>query len=418
MIPTEPILVAGAGIGGLTAALALTASGVPVDVYERRQEEEIRSAPGSGLTLWSNAATPLGWLGLGDRLLARAYVVEAIRNTDTSGRVLFHMSTGRHVRPGALPSLSIGRGDLADVLLAACAERGVRIHFGRQVTGFVDSGTGVLADLADGEAVPGSALVGADGIRSTVRTELSGPPPIVHLGRTVYRGICVPDDELLAGAGLQPHVPGLFNDPDTEIGGGLYRIGGGRLAWTLSSRAAPGGHDAPGDQRRHALDLVGPLPPAVGRAVRLTPADAVIRTDIAYHEWRPDWGAGSVTLLGDAAHAMPNDLGQGACQAVEDGVVLADALAAAGDVRAGLRAYEERRRDRVKWVHEQSVIVATARPARNRVVRRAVGLATRAYLTAAEKGMWTRMQQPPELRARLGPAGAASGDAACGDAAR
>lgn len=411
MNPTAPILVAGAGIGGLTAALALTARGLPVEVFERRQEAEIRSAPGSGLTIWSNASTPLGWLGLGDRLLAHADTVEAIRNTDTRGRVLFHMSTGRHVRPGALPSLSIGRGDLADVLLAACAGRGVPVHFGRQVTGFADSGDGVLARLADGSTVPGSALVGADGIRSAVRTELSGPPPVVHSGRTVYRGICTPDDRLLAQAGLRPHVPGLFNDPGTDTGGGLYRIGGGRLAWTLSCRAAPGGHDAPGDQRRHALELVGPLPPAIGRAVRLTPADAVIRTDIAYHEWRPDWGAGPVTLLGDAAHAMPNDLGQGACQAVEDGVVLADALAAAADARSGLRAYEDRRRDRVKWVHEQSVMVASAKPARNPMVRRAVGLATRAYLAVAEKGMWTRMQQPPELSVPLGPAGAASGEA-------
>lgn len=406
MTASPPILVAGAGIGGLTAALALAARGIPVEVHERREEAEIRSAPGSGLTIWSNASTPLGWLGLGAGLLARSEVVEAIRNTDTSGRLLFRMSTGRHVHPGALPSVSIGRGELADLLMSACADRGIKVHYGHHVVGYLTSGPGpgpgVTVLLRDGAAVPGRALVGADGIRSAVLTQLSGRPPIVHLGRTVYRGICAPDAELATTSGLEPNVPGLFNDPDTDVGGGLYPIGGGRLAWTLSCPAAPGGHDAPGDQKQHALALVGPLPAAVGRAVQLTPAGAVIRTDISYHRWREHWGDGRVTLLGDAAHAMPNDLGQGACQAIEDGVVLADALAATEDTRAGLRSYEQRRVERVKWVHEQSVRVATARPVRSPLLRRATTMATRAFLAVAEKGMWTRMQQPPELATRTG----------------
>jgi 2-polyprenyl-6-methoxyphenol hydroxylase-like FAD-dependent oxidoreductase len=407
MTGTAPIVVAGGGIGGLTAALALAQRGLPVEVYERRSEAEIRSAPGSGLTIWSNAATSLGWLGLGAELLARAEVVEAIRNTDTSGRLLFRMATGRHLHPGALPSVSVGRGDLADLLMGACAARGVPVRYGREVTGYADRDGGVEVLLAGGGAATGRALVGADGIRSAVHGQLRGAPPIVHLGRTVYRGICGPDRDLLAACGLEPHVPALFNDPDTDIGGGLYPVGGDRLSWTLSCPAAPGGHDAPGDQRRHALALVGPLPAAVGRAVRATPPEGVIRTDIAYHRWHEGWGEGAVTLLGDAAHAMPNDLGQGACQAIEDGLVLADALAAAGDdVRAGLRGYERRRVERVKWVHEQSVRVATARPVRNPLLRTAARLATRAFLAAAEKSMWTRMQQPPELLAPVPPAGA------------
>ena len=99
MVPHRPIVVAGAGVGGLTTALALARHGLPVEVYERRTAEEIRNAPGSGLTLWSNASTPLGRLGLGDRLLAAAERVVEIRNFDSRGRIRFTMRTHPYIWP-------------------------------------------------------------------------------------------------------------------------------------------------------------------------------------------------------------------------------------------------------------------------------------------------------------------------------
>ncbi|MFG1951743.1 FAD-dependent oxidoreductase [Micromonospora sp. NPDC048830] len=402
MHPSRPIIVAGAGIGGLTAALALARHGLPVEVYERRTAEEIRTAPGSGLTLWSNASTPLGWLGLGDRLLAAAERVVEIRNHDSRGRLRFSMRTHPYIWPDALPSLSIGRMDLAAILLEACAERGVPVHHGRRVTGYRNAGDGVEV-LLDDDTVAGAALVGADGVRSAVLTQLRGEVPGVYLGRTTYRGVC-------AGAqGLVPEVPLLFHDEETRVGGGVYPIGGDRAAWTLSWKAPAGEREQPGREHEHAVKLARVLPAVLRDRVARTPAEAIIRTDVWYHEWHEDWGDGVVTLLGDAAHAMPNDLGQGACQAVEDAVVLADALAA-GDlshpdgVAAALRAYERRRYDRVRWVRQQSVQVATAAEPRTALARWAMGKLTRLYLAMAEKKMWQQMQQPPELTAHPTPA--------------
>ncbi|MFC4149885.1 NAD(P)/FAD-dependent oxidoreductase [Micromonospora mangrovi] len=395
MVPHDPIVVAGAGVGGLTAALALARHGLPVEVYERRTADEIRDAPGSGLTLWSNAATPLGRLGLGDRLLAAAERVVEIRNFDSRGRIRFTMRTHPYIWPDALPSLSIGRMDLAAILLSACAQRGVPVHHGRRVTGYRQTGDGVEVRLNDG-TVTGSALIGADGVRSTVLRQLRGDVPGTYLGRTTYRGVCAGTD------GLVPEVPLLFHDEATRVGGGVYPIGGDRAAWTLSWKAPAGEREQPGREHAHAVRLARVLPAVLRDRVARTDPDALIRTDIWYHEWHETWGDGRVTLLGDAAHAMPNDLGQGACQAVEDAVVLADALAA-GDlatptgVAAALRDYERRRLDRVKWVRQQSVQVATAAEPRGAVARWAMGKLTRAYLAVAEKGMWRRMQQPPEL---------------------
>lgn len=398
MNPTRPIIVAGAGVGGLTTALALARHGLPVQVYERRTAEEIRTAPGSGLTLWSNASTPLGWLGLGDRLLAAAERVVEIRNHDSRGRLRFTMRSHPYVWPGALPSLSIGRMDLAGILMAACAERGVPVHYGRRITGFRQTGDTVEATLDDGVAV-GAALVGADGVRSTVLTGLHGEVPGIYLGRSTYRGV-VPGT-----ADLVPEVPQLFHDERTRVGGGVYPIGGDRAAWTLSWKAPAGEREDPGQARDHAVRLARVLPPLLRDRVAATPAEAIVRTDIWYHEWHERWGDGLVTLLGDAAHAMPNDLGQGACQAVEDAVVLADALAT-GDrtspagVAAALRDYERRRFARVKWVRAQSVQVATAAEPGNPVARWLLGKLTKVYLSLAEKKMWQEMQRLPELTRR------------------
>jgi 2-polyprenyl-6-methoxyphenol hydroxylase-like FAD-dependent oxidoreductase len=393
-----PIIIAGGGVGGLTAALALHRHGLPVAVYERRTASQIRQAPGSGLTIWSNASTPLGWLGLGDALLARGEEVHQIQNFDPHGRLRFRMSTHRYIWPGALPSLSIGRMDLAEVLMSACGQRGIPVHYGRPVTGFEQRPDGVQVRLGERDEIRGAALIGADGVRSAILTQLHGRVPAIYLGRTTYRGIAD------GAAGLPRHIPQLFHDPVTGTGGGAYAVCGGRAAWTLSVKAPPGGHDQPGQQRAAAARLASGLPAALGDLIERTPDEAIIRTDVWYHEWHEDWGEGRVTLLGDAAHTLPNDLGQGGCQAVEDAVVLADALAplAAPDetrpVAAALRDYEARRYPRVKWVREQSVRVATAPELANPAARWAMEKLTRMYLAVAARPMWRRMQRPPTLR--------------------
>ncbi|SCL14707.1 2-polyprenyl-6-methoxyphenol hydroxylase [Micromonospora nigra] len=396
---SRPIIIAGAGVGGLTTALALARHGLPVEVYERRTAEEIRTAPGSGLTLWSNASTPLGWLGLGDRLVAAADRVVAIESFDSAQKLRFRMSSHPYLWPGALPSLSIGRMDLAEILMDAAEQRGIRVHHGRRVTGYRQSDQRVEALLDDGSTVAGTALVGADGVRSALLEQLHGSVPGIYLGRTTYRGVVAGTD------GLVPEIPQLFHDDTTRVGGGVYRIGGDRAAWTLSWKAPAGEREKPGRERDHALHLARVLPAMLRDRVAATPSQAMIRTDIWYHEWHERWGDGLVTLVGDAAHAMPNDLGQGACQAVEDGVVLADALAAgdltaAAGVAAALRDYERRRLERVKWVRQQSVQVATAAEPGNPAVRWLMGKLTRVYLAMAEKKMWQEMQRLPELAVR------------------
>lgn len=388
--PTRPVLIAGAGIGGLTAALALTRRGVPVAVYERRPAGEITMA-GSGLTIWSNATTALGTLGLADRLLARGEAVRGGTSVDEHERVIYRMRTARYTWPGSVPSVSISRGDLIGLLISACEEAGVPLHTGVRCVGYEQGPDGVVMKLDDGRAVRGSCLIGADGIRSAVLAQLHGglPQPL-YTGRSTYRGIS-PTAE-----GLAPGTVYMFHHGGTRVGGGAWHVGGGRVAWTLSCVTEPGQREDPVLLKKRATELARPLPGLPSRLVAATAAEAVIRTDIHYHDWRERWGDGRVTLLGDAAHAMPTDLGQGACQAIEDAVVLADALASHDDPVAALRAYEQRRVPRVRWVREQVMRLVRWPQIDHRVVKWLVTkVVAPAVIAVKQRSLWRELQRPP-----------------------
>lgn len=392
--PSEPILIAGAGIGGLTAALALRQRDFPVEVYERRADREIQLA-GTGLTIWSNATTALGWLGLAAELRARGAELVRVRNVSDDGRVIFKTPVQKYTWPGSLPGYSISRGDLVAMLLEACEDAGVAVHFGHAVAGYAADSAGVTVRLDDGTTVRGAILVGADGVRSAVRTRLFGGLKRIYTGQSAYRGIS--DDD----GGIEPGTAYLF-ESRSGVTGGAWRVSGGRMAWTFGRRSPAGEPDPADGRKERALDMLaafrGPAPAIVAG----TPADRIVRTDIYYHEWDERWGDGPVTLLGDAAHAVPTVLGQGGCQAIEDGVVLADALATAGDLVQGLRDYEARRVGRVMFIRARILRLMTLPKISNPVVLWAGRKLLRVVITATQGKLWRTLQQPPQLKALPG----------------
>jgi FAD-dependent urate hydroxylase len=385
----SPILIAGAGIGGLTAALALRRHGFPVEVYERRPDKEIQLA-GTGLTIWSNATTPLAWLGLGDDLVAAGDVIRRARNTTEKAKKIFETPIRRYTWPDAAPPVSLTRRDLVRVLMAACEGADVPVHLGRRCSGYEAADDGVALKLDDSEVVGGSLLVGADGIRSVILEQLRGTVPALYTGLSTYRGISDGD------GGLEPGTVLLFKNCE-QISGGAWHVGGGRVAWTVAQKVPPDGQDPPGATKQAALALLDGFAGPPRRLVELTPAEAVIRTDIWYHEWHQRWGEGPVTLLGDAAHAMPTVLGQGACQAIEDAVVLADALAAAADPVQGLRDYERRRLERVRWVRERILAIMNLPEIKNPVLLWGAYKVLRVAVHLTQGKMWRELQRPPEL---------------------
>lgn len=330
----------GGGIGGLTAAIALRRAGSDVRVFERAQE---LGAVGAGISLWANAVKALDRIGLGDAVRGLGAEI-GVEVRSWRGTPLSSLSAEEMRRFGDV-NLALHRADLQKALLSALPEGTVRT--GARFVRFERGAGEVSARFADGREEGGDILVGADGLFSAVRAQLHGDGRPRYAGFTAWRGVAVPGRDLVPeGADL-----GLWG-PGSEFG--LANIGGGRLYWYLTKNASEGEGDGPAGRKADVLErLRGWYGPASG-AVEATDGEAILRTDIYDREPLGEaWGRGRVTLLGDAAHPMTPNLGQGACQAVEDAVVLARCLAE-GPAEDALRRYEGRRAARTAMVQRRS----------------------------------------------------------------
>lgn len=331
-------VIVGGGIGGLAAALGLRAAGWEVTVLERAPRmEEV----GAGISIWANGLRALDRLGVGEAVRAAAvpYHGGAIRTS--AGDTLFEVAPPETLPGGEWFGAMIHRADLLAVLAGAVGVEGIRT--GSEVAGIETSGEGVVARLADGSEVAGDVLIGADGIRSTVRREILGEVAPRYAGYTIWRWVAP--------------FPGARIRPGESWGSGA-RFGQaalpGERAYVYATLTAPaGGRGAAGE--RAELERVfshwhHPIPDLIAAA----PEDAILRNDAYDIPPLPSWGRGRVTLLGDSAHAMTPNLGQGACQALEDAVALSDRLGNAPDVERALRGYETQRRRRAASFQRRS----------------------------------------------------------------
>ncbi|QFZ19620.1 3-hydroxybenzoate 6-monooxygenase [Saccharothrix syringae] len=310
-------VVVGGGIGGLAAALSVARAGHEVEVLERAREF---AELGAGIQLAPNAFHALDVLGVGAEVRAAAVHVEELRLVDgRSGGVLARMPVGEGYRGRfGNPYAVVHRPDLHTPLLRACrSEPAIRLRAGCAVVRYEDSGRGVTCELASGERVTGDALVGADGIRSTVRGQLLGDGEPRVTGHTIFRSV-VPMDSVPPG--LRWNAVCLWALPGAHLV--HYPIAGGRklnLAITRDDGARTAVSGLPAD-RADVLAAFTDLPAT---------ARELLELGRDWHRWVlcdrdpvPRWHEGRVVLIGDAAHPMLQYAAQGACMALEDAVVL------------------------------------------------------------------------------------------------
>jgi 2-polyprenyl-6-methoxyphenol hydroxylase-like FAD-dependent oxidoreductase len=337
--PVEMAVIIGGGIGGLATAIALRRVGVKVEVYERAPE--LREV-GSGLSLWSNALAALNRLGVLDRLRALGVSGQngAFRSPD--GRVLLEMRVGPEGSAAEGIILLVHRAELLGVLLDA-AGRDV-VHVGAECVGIEQDAQGVTARFADGRDACGDVLIGADGLSSAVRSALFGPEKPRYGGYTAWRAIARFDLERL--------TPGETWGCGRRFG--QWGMTGGRAYWYATQTVPEGQGDPPQGRKQGLIDLFRGWHAPIEELIEATDESAILRNDVYDRPPLPRWSVGRATLLGDAAHPMTPDMGQGACQAIEDAVVLADCLRDAEDVTSALLAYEARRIPRTRRVVKAS----------------------------------------------------------------
>ena len=320
------IIIAGAGIGGLCLAHALKRAGMSVVVAERAAALE---PAGAGITVQCNAVAALREIGLDQAVLAAGQPIAQASVRDARGRVLTSTPPGFFEREFGVPSVAIHRAELLSLLAGAVGQDSIQTGF--SVVRYEQDREKVVAHADDGRSIEGAILVGADGLWSRVRSHLVADGPPRYAGYTSWRGVC--------------EAPGLLPDGYTsESWGrgqrlGLVSLGRGRIYWFATANAPAGEkdpHDAVVALSERFLGWHAPIE----EVLLATPEERMIRTDI--HDRTPivRWSDGRVVLLGDAAHPMTPNLGQGGCQAIEDAVVLARALTRHDGVAAAFHDYE------------------------------------------------------------------------------
>jgi 2-polyprenyl-6-methoxyphenol hydroxylase-like FAD-dependent oxidoreductase len=346
----------GGGIGGVATAAALHWLGIEATVYERAPAlQEV----GAGMMLWPNATRVLKSLGLLDAIAARSGPNTHFLVRASCGKILMNIALGRF----DVPALCARRSDLLAVLLSAVPPD--RVRLGRELSHLEQSTSKVLVHFTDGSIAEHDAVVGADGIRSRVRTQMFGVSHPVHRGYTVWRGVAP-----YSGSAIR-------RGHNSETWGrgsrfGILDVGHGKFTWYATANAgardaaaAPDretSHDLKQELRQRFAEWHEPIP-------ELIESTGVILENGAY-DIPPlaRWTAGRVTLLGDAAHPCTPNLGLGGCMALEDALVLAKCIAMQRSLDFALLRYESLRRSRTRHIQQRSLRMGQIGQWQNRAV--------------------------------------------------
>ena len=345
------VAIVGAGIGGLTAALALIRQGIGVDVYE--QAPELKEL-GAGVQISSNGTRVLYALGLGPAIEKVGVIVSGkeIRLWSTGQTWKLFDLGGESVKRYGFPYMMFHRGDLHTVLLDAIRrERPDAIHLGRKCIGVTQNDVAAIIAFEGGATVTAPIVIGADGVQSRVRAALFGADRPEFTGIVAWR-VLVPRERVPTGIKLDVGTnwvgPGLHCVHYPVRGGQLLNLVGllERDDWRVESWTVQGSADEfCNDFRNWHPDI-----------------HAMIRSGDTPYKWAlfarppmPVWTQARVTLLGDACHSMLPMMAQGAVMALEDGLVLGRCVNKYSVEPQALQRYEAVRRERANKCVQASI---------------------------------------------------------------
>ncbi|CAM5388443.1 FAD-dependent oxidoreductase [Streptomyces chartreusis] len=336
------LLVAGGGIAGIGAALALHKAGHDVAVYEAHPDsaEDI----GAFLTLASNGMRALAEVDASAAITSIGFPLTSMRVLDDTGAEVAQVPLGEAGTPH-LRYRCVRRGDLNAALQAEVTGRGIAIRHDMRLVSVDDGPDGVTAHFADGTTATGDLLIGADGLNSTVRGLTAPDRRPAHSGQQVFYGY------------TRQAPPAARPETITMVRGSAVAFGyavspEGETYWFARVAGEPLTADdieqaTPAHLRDLLLPLLGKDTTPAAELVAATSDDLMVTNATELPTGTP-WRSGRTLLIGDAAHAASPATGQGASMALEDAVVLAKSLRDTPDTDAALSLYETLRRPRVE----------------------------------------------------------------------
>jgi 2-polyprenyl-6-methoxyphenol hydroxylase-like FAD-dependent oxidoreductase len=351
-MPKAKIGIVGGGIGGIATAVALHQAGIDATVYERAPQ--LREV-GAGMMLWPNATRVLRTFGLLEDVLARSGASTHFLVRASSGAVLMNIALGEF----DVPAICMRRSDLLTLLLAALPPGSIRL--GHKLNKLEQSRDKVSISFEDGLVAEHDAVIGADGIRSRVRSELFGPSDPIYRGYAVWRGVARYDGGvILPGANSETWGAGKRF--------GILNTGQGKFTWYAAVNVPANHLDAPGGRKRELLGAFLGWHEPIADLIAATSDDEIMRNGAYDLVPLRRWGKGRVTLLGDAAHPCTPNLGQGGGMALEDAAVLAKCFKHETSPEVALRRYESLRRRRTRHIQQRSRLMGEIAQWENRIV--------------------------------------------------
>lgn len=332
----------GAGIGGLTTAIALRQQGFEVRLFE---QAPILRPVGAGIVLAANAMQVYRDLGILDALVERGQSLQGAQITDGQFQSLAETDWGDLKQHFGVPTLGIHRGALQEVLVQQLPSNS--IHLGHTLEQLTWNNQGATLEFAHGKTVESRLVLGADGIHSKVRQALYPDSRLRHSNQYCWRGVT--DYQL-----PEAQRYNLIEAWSQGIRIGLVPLGNDRVYW-FAVEAVPSGKTPTVTDQLPQLFI--DFHPVVSDILRATPVEQVHLAPLCDLPALPQWHQGAVCLLGDAAHAPTPNMGQGAGQAIEDARVIALCLAQQQSPAAAFEQFEQLRRPKAERIRKMSWII-------------------------------------------------------------
>ncbi|MCG1020974.1 FAD-dependent monooxygenase [Sutcliffiella horikoshii] len=313
---SKTALIIGGGLAGLSAALALQHLGWNVSVYEKANElKEL----GAGIVLSANAIKALEKLGVAEQVRKIGSPVKKAEIRTWDGKLLVNVPVHKQAKLYGTYSYLIYRPDLQSILYEKLKQE--TVIFGKKLIRIEQDAAKITAIFEDGEEAEGDLLIGADGVHSEVRKSIIGSTPSRYSGFTAIRGISNFDDDRFPvelGGGFEAWGPGKRF--------GFSHLGSGRIFWFSAINTPQGTMITIEDRKKAALETFKSSFEPIEAVIESTNESDILLHEIFDRSPLKYWSKGRATLIGDAAHPMLPNLGQGGAQALEDALVLSRSL--------------------------------------------------------------------------------------------
>ncbi|MBX2962107.1 MAG: FAD-dependent monooxygenase [Cyclobacteriaceae bacterium] len=337
-------VIIGAGIGGLTAAIALLKKGIDVEIYE--QSAELNEV-GAGIWVAPNGLKVFEQLGIADKIIEGGTSLNKIVVTDLKDRPVSVIDGSEISKRHNFTTVAIHRGTLQRILTSCIPQN--RIILNKKFKSYSQSSNHVVVEFDDGEKLQADFLIAADGIKSSARLQMLSNPNLRYSGQTCWRFVT----RYVLPEGEENNMYEIWSDRK-GLRVGYSGISPNQVYVFVVNYAKAGGKDTPNTLRNELIELCREFPPVVKQLIASANAETIIRTDLFDFKPVTRWTDGRIALIGDAAHATTPNLGQGACQAIEDAYMIARQLSLNTNIAAAFKSFETKRMKKAAWITNTS----------------------------------------------------------------